>query len=109
MKKGILILAVLMTSIVAQAQSLEKSSPTKSQTEYSFVWGLFKSKDYPKGQSFVFEFEKYEFEKPEFSTTMSEPAVDGTQYEQKSILWGAIQWTEKKNNTSPVKSQSNGK
>ena len=51
----------------------------------------------------------FEVEIPEFSTSLSESAIDSTKYEQKSILWGAIQWTEKKKNDAPVKSQSDEK
>lgn len=104
MKKVILIIAVLTTSLVVQAQTTDKEPTTKNKTECSYLWGLFKSKDYPKGKSVVIVVEK-----PEFSTLLSESAIDNTKYEQKSILWGAIQWTEKKKSNSPVKSQSNGK
>lgn len=104
MKKVILIIAVLTTSFAVKAQATDKEPTTKNKTEYSYLWGLFKSKDYPKGKSAAFEVEK-----PEFSTSLSESAIDSTKYEQKSILWGAIQWTEKKKNDAPVKSQSDEK
>ena len=104
MKKVILTIAVLTTSLVARAQTTDKEPTTKSKTEYSYIWGLFKSKDYPKGKSVVFEVEK-----PEFSTSLSESAIDTSKYNQKSILWGAIQWTEKKKNNAPLKTQSNDK
>lgn len=103
MKKVILIIAVLTISFSVKAQTTEKEPKTDSKMEYSYIWGLFQSKDYPKGQSVVIEVEK-----PEFSTLLSEPAVDSTKYEEKSIFWGAIQWTEKKKNTSPVNAQSDG-
>lgn len=90
MKKVILIIVVSTTTFAVKAQSLEKNTPAESKTEYVFMWGLFKSKDYPKGKSVAFEIEK-----PEFSTSLSEPPVDSSKYEQKSMLWGAIQWTEK--------------
>jgi hypothetical protein len=104
MKKVILIIVVLLTSIAVKAQTTDKEPTTKNKTEYSLLWGLFKSKDYPKGKAAVFEVEI-----PEFSTSLSESAIDSTKYEQKSILWGAIQWTEKKKNDAPVKSQSDEK
>ncbi len=104
MKRVILIIGVVLTSLVANAQKNVQNPPNNKKMEYSYFWGLFKSKDYPKGKSVVFEVEK-----PEFSTSLSESTTDTTKYEQKSILWGAIQWTEKKKNNTPVKSQSNGK
>jgi hypothetical protein len=87
MKKLILIFVVFMTSLTVSAQSTEQTTPTKSRLYYSFAWGLFKSKDYPKNKTAVVKVEK-----PKISTT----PLDTTKYEQKSILWGAIQWTEKK-------------
>lgn len=104
MKKVILIIAVLTTSHVVQAQTTDKEPTTKNKTEYSYLWGLFKSKGFPKSKSVVILVEK-----PEFSTSLSKSAIVSTKYEQKSILWGAIQWTEKKKSNTPVKSQSNGK
>lgn len=87
-----------MTAISAQAQSPDENASTKSKTYYSFAWGLFKSKDYPKDKTIVVEFEK-----PDVSTSRSITPVDSTVYEQKSILWGAIQWTEKKKPTTPAR------
>ncbi|MFN9379239.1 MAG: hypothetical protein ACK6BQ_04585 [Bacteroidota bacterium] len=104
MRKVILFIAFLTTSLAANAQSTEKYSSTKSKFYYSFVWGLLTSKNYPKDKSAVFEFEK-----PKVSNSLSEPPSNSTKYEQKSILWGAIQWTEKKNNVSSTTSESNGK
>ena len=104
MKRVILIIGVVLTSLVANAQKNVQNPPNNEKMEYSYLWGLFKSKDYPKGKSVVFEVEK-----PEFLTSLSESAIDSTKYEQKSILWGAIQWTEKKKSNTLVKSQSNGK
>jgi hypothetical protein len=102
MKKVILISAIFMTSLSANAQSTEQTTPAKSKSYYSFAWGLFKSKDYPKNKTAVFEFEK-----PKFSTSLSDAPLDTTKYEQKSLLWGAVKWTEKKKNTPPVNTQSN--
>lgn len=99
MKKVILIIAVLTTTLFIKAQNPEKSSSSKSNLEYSFAWGIFKSKDYPKDKSGVFEFEK-----PKFLTSIPESGVDKTKYEQKSMLWGAIQWTEKKKCVYPENS-----
>jgi hypothetical protein len=104
MKKVILIIGVVLTSLLAIAQNTVQNPPKNEKMEYSYLWGLFKSKDYQKGKSVVFEVEK-----PKFSTSLSESAIDSAKYEQKSILWGAIQWTEKKKNNTTVKSQSNGK
>lgn len=96
MKTTLLIISVLMTSIAAQAQSPDNTTSTKSKTYYSFAWGLFKSKDYPRDKTVVVEFEK-----PDISTSLSISPVDSTLYVEKSILWGAIQWTEKKKPTPP--------
>lgn len=84
-------MVVFTTCMVMEAQTNTQNPPKKEKMEYSYFWGLFKSKDYPKGKSVVFKVEK-----PEFSTSLSESTTDTTKYEQKSILWGAIQWTEKK-------------
>ena len=102
MKRVILIIGVVLTSLAANAQNTVQSPPKNEKKEYSFLWGIFKSKNYPKSKSIVFEVEK-----PEFSTSLPKPAVDSTKQELKSILWGAIQWTEKKKNNQPVKSQGN--
>lgn len=104
MKRVILIIGVVLTSLAANAQNTVKSPPKNEKKEYSFLWGIYKSKDYPKDKSIVFEVEK-----PEFSTSLSESAVDSTKQERKSILWGVIQWTEKKKNNEPVKSHSHEK
>lgn len=104
MKKLILLLTVISFSFAVKAQSSDKKNPTKSKTEYSFVWGLFKSKNFSKKKSTTIELEK-----SKLSTSLSLPSIDSTKYEQKSILWGAIQWTEKKNDISDVKAQSNEK
>ena len=98
MKKVILISAIFMTSLSANAQSTEQTTPAKSKSYYSFAWGLFKSKDYPKNKTAVVEVEN-----PKISTSFTVTPLDSTQYEQKSILWGAIQWTEKKKSSSSVK------
>jgi hypothetical protein len=102
MKKVILIIAVFMTSLAVNAQSTEQNTPKKSKFYYSFAWGLFKSKDNPKNKTAVVKVEKQKI----LTSSYAMP-LDSKQYEKKSILWGAIQWTEK-NNTS-MKSQSNGK
>jgi hypothetical protein len=102
MKKVILIIAVFMTSLAVHAQSKKKTTATKSTSYYSFAWGLFKSKNYPKNKTAVVKVVKQKI----LTSSYAMP-LDSKQYEKKSILWGAIQWTEK-NNTS-MKSQSNGK
>ncbi|MFY7733746.1 MAG: hypothetical protein ACOVSR_09710 [Bacteroidia bacterium] len=99
MKKVILIIAVFMTSLAVNAQSTEQNINQKGETYYSFAWGLFKSENYPKDKA-----PKLEIEKPKIF--FSSP-IDTTKYEQKSALWGAIQWTEKKKNAAPLKQQAN--
>ncbi|MFO0356319.1 MAG: hypothetical protein ACK50A_05140 [Sphingobacteriaceae bacterium] len=98
MKKVILIIAVVLTSLASKAQNTNQNPPKNEKKEYSFLWGLFKSKDYPKGKAAVFEVKKIEF-----STALSESTIDSTKYEQKITLWGAIQWSEKKKNIAPIK------
>jgi hypothetical protein len=94
MKKVILVIAVFITSFAVNAQSTEQNTPKKSKFYYSFAWGLFKSKDYPKNKTAVVKVEK-----PKKLTSSCAMPLDPTQYEKKSVLWGAIQWIEKK----PVK------
>jgi hypothetical protein len=98
MKKVILIIAVLMTSLASNSQSTSQNTPRNNKVEYSFIWGIFKSKDYPKDTATAFEFEK-----PEYSNSPSNTSLDTIKYEQKSVLWGAVQWTEKKKNVTPIK------
>ena len=102
MKKVILIIAVFMTSLAVNAQSTVQNPTKNEKIEYSCLWGLFKSKDYPKNKTAVVEFQI-----PKISTSFFDTTLDSTQYEQKSVLWGAIQWTEKKKSSSPVKPQRN--
>ncbi len=104
MKRIILIVGVVLTSLAANAQNTVQGPPEKEKKEYSFLWGIFKSKDYPRSKSIVFKVEK-----PEFSTSLSESAVDSTKQERKSILWGAIQWTVNKKNNQPLKSKGNAR
>ena len=104
MKKFILTLFISALAYATSAQLIQEVAAKKNLTSYSFAWGLFKSKENSKSKSVVFEVEK-----PEFSTSFSESAIDSTKFEQKSILWGAIQWTEKKRNTSLLNPQSDEK
>jgi GH43 family beta-xylosidase len=99
MKKFILTLAISALAYTASSQLIQEVATKKNLTSYSFAWGLFKSKENPKNKSVVVKVEK-----PEFSTSFSEFSIDSTKYERKSILWGAIQWTEKKKSSSPIKS-----
>ena len=102
MKKAILIITVVLTSFVANAQSTNQNQTKKAKTEYSYLWGLFKSDGYAKEKT-----NSIVVEKPKFSSLLEDTSLDKTKYEQKSILWGAIQWTEKKKSLSPIKPQSN--
>ncbi len=101
MKKVILITTVFMTSLAVNAQSSVQTPKQKSKMYHSFAWGLFQSKNYPKDKIDIFQAKT-----PEFSYYLQ---IDTTKYEQRSALWGAIQWTEKKKSSSLVKPQSNGK
>ncbi|MFN9501588.1 MAG: hypothetical protein ACK57K_09735 [Chryseotalea sp.] len=103
MKRVILITTAALISLTVGAQNNVQNSPNNEKKKYSFLWGIFKSKDYPKNKSIILEAEK-----PEFSTSaLAFSDFDSTRYEQKSILWGAIQWTEKKKNNQPLKSEIN--
>jgi hypothetical protein len=92
MKKTILIITVFAISLFANAQVIEKDNKEKDKIYYSFVWGLFKSKDYPKNKLSDFEASN------QISKIKVKSSLDSSIYEPKSILWGAIQWSEKKNN-----------
>jgi len=101
MKRVILITAAAIISLAANAQNTVQNSPKNEKKEYSFLWGIFKSKDYKKEKSIMLEVEK-----PRFSSSASS-VFDTTKFVQKSILWGAIQWTERKKNNQPLQSESN--
>ena len=90
MKKIILIITVLAITHSANAQGIKKDNTKKNQMYYSFAWGLFKSKDYPKNKLSDFESSKI------IPKIIVKNGLDSTLYDQKSILWGAIQWSEKK-------------
>lgn len=93
MKKLILILGVVTTSVAAKAQPTASTTKESGKVQYSIAWGLFKSKDYAKGNTAVFEVAQ-----PKFESSSSMPM--DTQYEQKRILWGAVQWSTKKKTIS---------
>lgn len=90
--KKILLASILLcgTVLTLSAQEVPQDPPKDNKVEHSFLWGLFQSDGYDKDRTTVFE--------TEISGVDSSPAtsVDTDQYEQKSVLWGAIQWTEKK-------------
>jgi hypothetical protein len=93
MNKIILFLVIFfLTAIASQAQE-KNQTKVKGKTEYSFLWGAFKSKEY-KGKNFDFQFDTPKKEKRSY--TKNSFAIDTTKYVQKRLLWGAIQWTEKK-------------
>jgi hypothetical protein len=106
MKKTILIIAVFMTSLAVNAQNTAQNPPKKEKTEYSFVflWGLFKSDGFGKEETTTLEIKE-----PKSLNSVSDWPQDTTKYEKKSILWGAIQWSEKKKGSSPVNPQSDEK
>ncbi|HEX8575141.1 MAG TPA: hypothetical protein VF677_02500 [Flavobacterium sp.] len=93
MKKIFLIIAIfLLTAAASQAQE-KNPAKSKGKTEYSFLWGAFKSKEY-KGKSFDFQFDTPKKGKNSYARDLY--AVDTTKYEKKRALWGVIQWIEKK-------------
>ena len=95
MKRLIFIIAIFMTSLAGNAQSTVQTPPLESKMYYSFAWGLFKSKNYTKRKVARFDLENRKNSVPS--------PLENTKYEQKSALWGAIQWSEKK--TASVKTQ----
>lgn len=97
MGKAILIYGVVLTSLASSAQIADQKPP-RIEKEYSFLWGIFKSKDYAKSKAIAFEEGK-----PECTTSYCESTVDSSKQERKSILWGAIQWTEPKSIASKNK------
>lgn len=103
--KNLLSLAMVMliaSTVGAQTKTQEKAGSGK--VHYSVFWGLFKSKEDTNNQSKVKENTKFRF-RDQF-----EPKpIDTTLYEEKSILWGAVQWTERKNKTINANTSKNEK
>jgi hypothetical protein len=95
MKKLLIITAVILISLAANAQSTVQNPPKKAKVKYSIFWGLFKSEGYKKDSK------KYNL--PEYKAEFYDIITDTTKYEVKSFLWGAVKWTEKKKNTSSLK------
>jgi erythromycin esterase-like protein len=94
MKKTLLICGVSLIFLAFIAQETTKRLAPKYNIEHSFLWGLFKSENYAKEKTVVVEFEN-----PKVASTAF-PTIDTTKYEEKSVLWGAIKWTEKKSETT---------
>lgn len=82
-------LSILFSLSLTAQENRSETLKEKKNTESSFFWGLFKSKEYPKDKTFVFDFkigissEKANLQK-------------NADYEEKSILGGATKWTKKK-------------
>ncbi|MFN7275387.1 MAG: hypothetical protein ACK5VF_09930 [Bacteroidota bacterium] len=96
MKNIIFLSCILVLSASVEAKSNANDTTQKKKADYTFAWGLIRSKNYPKNKSFAFEFNT-----PEFKSSVPGKSIDSSKYEQKSILWGAIQWTEKKKTNHP--------
>lgn len=94
MKKTILIILVVVSSATVKANYIERDTTFKKKPEFTFAWGLIKSKNYPKDKYFGFELNE---QNSKYSK--QDKRFDSTKYVQKSILWGSIQWTEKKKTT----------
>lgn len=69
-----------------QAQTQANTHKNKSSIKYSFLWGLIKSKNYKP--------HKTKANTEERTTKLF--IIDTANYEIKRVLWGAVQWTEKK-------------
>jgi hypothetical protein len=91
MKKLILFVAVFLTTSLVIAQITEENQAKNGKPYYSLFWGLIKSKNYPKDK-----IQKSNFEIPHIEIPKFDFGKTDINYERKSILWGAIQWTEKK-------------
>jgi hypothetical protein len=105
MMKTLLSFAVVMLfafNVNAQTTTQEKAGSGK--VHYSVFWGLFKSKEDPNNQSKAKENTKFRF-RDQFEPT----PIDTALYEEKSILWGAVQWTERKNKTVNANTSKNEK
>jgi len=90
MKRIILTFAFCATCFMLQAQSKDKPRLKEVKTEYSFLWGLFSSKDYPKEKKV-----NVHIEKPKFSESPKDTTLRTINYKKRSFLGGVIQWTEK--------------
>lgn len=78
----------LVVLSVIRPQVVYAQKPTsKEKVEYSIAWGLFKSAGYTKKKSTVIK---------KTTVAASKSAISTPKYQHKSILWGAIQWTEEK-------------
>lgn len=95
MKKLILILGIVTALVAAKVLSMASTTKEASKVQYSIAWGLFKSKDYPKENTAV-----YEVAPPQFESSSN----DTSAYEQIRILWGAVQWNTKKKTISSTNS-----
>lgn len=100
MKKIILILAITLSSIVSVAQTKKDTIAKKSSIEYSYLWGLFKSDNYVGRKNKVSKIERIKVKSVKISK------IDTTKYEEKSMLWGALKWTEKKEKNSNLKTKN---
>jgi hypothetical protein len=105
MMKNLLSLAVVMLlafNVDAQTKTQEKAGSGK--VHYSVFWGLIKSKEDPNEKNKTKEQAGFRI-RDQFDST----PIDTTLYEEKSILWGAVQWTERKNKTVNANTSKNDK
>ncbi|WP_027002952.1 hypothetical protein [Hugenholtzia roseola] len=101
MKKIFLTLAILTFVFSSKAQTVIETPSVEEKPAYSLLWGLFQSNNYSKIRTATLQTEKTDVK---VSSTTND-----TETEQKSLLWGAIQWTEKKKNASTEKTDKHGK
>jgi hypothetical protein len=97
MKKTIFIVAFFIGTISLKAQNTTQVQSHKNQMYYSFFWGLFKSTNYQQDKT-----PRPKNEKLKVPIFFSDVNVDTTKYEQKRLLWGTVEWTEKKKNITSV-------
>jgi hypothetical protein len=103
MMKNLLSLAVVMLlafNVDAQNKTQEKAGSGK--VHYSVFWGLIKSKEDPNEKNKTKEQAGFRI-RDQFDST----PIDTTKYEEKSILWGAVKWTERKNKANSTNTFKN--
>jgi hypothetical protein len=92
-KLHIIISLALLFICTVPALSQQTDSTKTNEKSWTLFWGLFNSDDEGEARS---SRSSLEFET---STPEQKTELDTTKYEIKSYLWGAIQYTRRKENT----------
>lgn len=104
MRNPLKVVTVLLISVTANAQTKNQQENNSGKINYSIFWGLIKSKEDPNNKNKEIEQRKIGLPNKIILNTL-----DTTQFEEKSILWGAVQWTERKNKSLTAKTSKNEK